>query len=145
MMTMNTIIRSYSELSRLRTFDERFNYLSVRSKIGVETFGGNRWLNQHLYSSSEWKTLRRKVIQRDGGYDLGIREDEREINGNIVIHHMNPITVEDVLSGSKYVWDMNYLISVSDLTHRGIHYGDVNLAKINDMVERQPNDTCPWK
>lgn len=135
-------LRTYKELQQLQTFDERFAYLQLRGHIGKETFGYDRYLNQQFYRSKEWKDVRRKVILRDHGCDLGIMD--RTITGRIYIHHMNPITREDLINGSDLVLNPNYLICVSSMTHEAIHYGDKDLL-ISDYVERSPYDTCPWR
>lgn len=135
-------LRTYKELQQLQTFDERFAYLQLRGHIGKETFGYDRYLNQQFYRSKEWKDVRRIVILRDHGCDLGITD--RLITGRIYIHHMNPITREDLINGSDLVLNPNYLICVSSMTHEAIHYGDKDLL-ISDYVERSPYDTCPWR
>lgn len=135
-------IRTYSELIRIPTFLERFEYLKLHGVVGADTFGPDRYLNQRLYHSATWDNIKRKVILRDNGLDLGI--PGREIHGRVVIHHMNPISAEDILIGSDLLFDPEYLISVSLRTHNAIHYGDKNLL-IPDFSERKPNDTCPWK
>lgn len=139
---MMSNLRTYKELQQLQTFDERFAYLQLRGHIGKETFGYNRYLNQQFYRSKEWKDVRRIVILRDHGCDLGIMD--RLITGRIYIHHMNPITREDLINGSDLVLNPNYLICVSSMTHEAIHYGDKDLL-ISDYVERSPYDTCPWR
>lgn len=135
-------LRTYKELQQLQTFDERFAYLQLHGHIGKETFGYDRYLNQQFYRSKEWKDIRRIVILRDHGCDLGIMD--RTITGRIYIHHMNPITREDLINGSDLVLNPNYLICVSSMTHEAIHYGDKDLL-ISDYVERSPYDTCPWR
>ena len=134
--------RSYSELIKLQTFDERFEYLKLSAKIGDETFGRERRLNQIFYGSPEWKSFRRKVIIRDNGCDMGL--PGFEIGDRIEIHHINPITTEDIENRSEALMDMNNVVSVSSRTHKAIHYGDVNsLPRL--PIERKPNDMCPWK
>lgn len=139
---MMSNLRTYKELQQLQTFDERFAYLQLRGHIGKETFGYDRYLNQQFYRSKEWKDVRRIVILRDHGCDLGIMD--RLITGRIYIHHMNPITREDLINGLDLVLNPNYLICVSSMTHEAIHYGDKDLL-ISDYVERSPYDTCPWR
>lgn len=139
---MMSNLRTYKELQQLQTFDERFAYLQLRGHIGKETFGYNRYLNQQFYRSKEWKDVRRIVILRDHGCDLGIMD--RLITGRIYIHHMNPITRDDLVNGSDLVLNPNYLICVSSMTHEAIHYGDKDLL-ISDYIERSPYDTCPWR
>lgn len=135
-------IRTYSELSQLATFEERFHYLNLQGTVGEETFGYDRYLNQIFYNSAEWKALRHQIIVRDNGCDLGIAG--REIYKYIIIHHMNPITKQDILDRSTFIMDPEYLICVSDNTHRAIHYGDESLL-LTGPIERTKNDTCPWR
>lgn len=135
-------IRTYSELLKLPTWNERFKYLKLEAQIGNETFGQNRFLNQDFYRSPEWRRLRDYIILRDNGCDLGI--EGMEIHGPIYIHHMNPISDSDIIHQSDYLIDPEYLISVSFQTHNGIHYGGIDLVE-DTYVERKPNDTCPWR
>ena len=137
-----TSIRTYSELIVLPTFEERYEYLRLDGRVGEETFGFDRWLNQTFYKSEEWLSMRDKIIVRDNGCDLGI--PGRDIYSRILIHHMNPITKEDILRRSDILLNPEYLICVTPNTHRAIHYGNSNLL-MNDPIERRPNDTCPWK
>lgn len=139
---MSTIIRTYSELSRLPTFEERYRYLRLSNMVGKETFGFDRYLNQVFYRSQKWKKIRDHVIIRDNGCDLGV--EGYEIYGRIIIHHMNPITVEDIERDSKYMIDPEFLICVTHNTHNAIHYGDESLL-ITAPIERTKYDTCPWK
>lgn len=134
--------RCYSELIKIPTFEERFEYLKINGQVGEETFGSHRYLNQKFYTSDEWLRIRNYVIMRDLGCDLGI--PDREIHGRIYVHHMNPITIEDILEHSDCLVNPDFLICVSRETHLAIHYGDKSLL-IPDLVERRPNDTCPWK
>lgn len=136
------IIRTYSELITHPTFEERYEYLRLGGKVGEETFGFDRYLNQLLYKSNEWFDVRDYVILRDNGCDLGCLD--REIQGRILVHHMNPINVEDILRRSKYLLDPEYLISTMKRTHDAIHYGDSGLL-ITAPIERTINDTCPWR
>ena len=136
------IIRTYSELILLPTFKERFEYLKIGGKVGEETFGFDRYLNQILYTSPEWKSTRDRIIARDNGCDLAI--PGREINGKIMIHHMNPITVDDILRRSDFVFNPEYLICTIMNTHNAIHYGDSSLL-YEDPIIRTKNDTCPWR
>lgn len=136
------IIRTYSELIKLPTFEERFQYLKLDGDVGVETFGFDRYLNQAFYSSDEWKSIRNQVIIRDNGCDLGV--EGREIYKRIIIHHMNPITKEDLLYRTEYLLNPEYMICTMKNTHDAIHYGDENLL-FKDPIERKPNDTCPWR
>lgn len=135
-------IRTYSELITLPTFEERYQYLRLNGRVGEETFGFDRWLNQRFYKDPEWLAIRDEVIIRDNGCDLAI--PGREIYSRILIHHMNPITKDDILQRSKYLLDPEYLICTIKNTHDAIHYGDENLL-IKGPVERKPNDTCPWR
>lgn len=137
------IIRTYSELIRLPTFDERFEYLRLSAKIGEKTFGYERYLNQVFYRSPEWKSVRREVIKRDNGCDLGI--EGRDIFGVIEIHHINPITISDVEEVSSILLDMDNLICTSSITHKAIHYGDKSLLPRTEPNVRKPNDMCPWR
>ena len=139
---MSTTIRTYSELMTLSTYEDRFRYLKLDGSVGKDTFGFDRWLNQVFYRSPEWKRLRDEVIIRDQGCDLGILD--REIFGRILIHHMNPISKEDILERTDLLLNPEYLICTSKRTHDAIHYGDEDLL-IKDPVVRRPNDTCPWK
>ena len=139
---MKTNIRTYSELIKLPTFEERYRYLKLDGKVGEETFGFDRYLNQIFYKSKEWRSVRNHVILRDNGCDLGI--EGREIHGRILIHHMNPITKEDILNRTDFLMNPEYLISTIDPTHNAIHYGDEDLL-MKDPIERHKNDTCPWK
>ena len=138
-----TKIKSYSEMIRLNTFLERFEYLKLKGKVGDETFGYSRYLNQHFYHTREWKNVRDQVIIRDNGCDLAI--DNREIRDRILIHHINPITEEDILDRNPLVFDLDNLVCVSKLTHDAIHYGDSNLLLSDTIVIRTKNDTCPWR
>lgn len=135
-------IKTYSELITLPTFEERYRYLRLGGKVGEETFGFDRYLNQIFYNSKEWKSIRDHVIIRDNGCDLGLAD--REIYGKILVHHMNPINVDDIINRSQYLLDPEYLISTVKNTHDAIHYGDESLLIIAP-TERRKNDTCPWK
>lgn len=141
MIVMRTI-RTYSELVRLPTFEERFRYLKLDGLVGKDTFGFDRYLNQEFYRSKEWKEIRDFVIVRDNGCDLGM--DGYEIVGRIYIHHMNPITVNDIVHSSDFLLNPDYLICVSHNTHNAVHYGDEDLL-VTAPVERRKNDTCPWR
>lgn len=138
------MIRTYAELSKMDSYKDRFLYLQLNGVVGEETFGFDRYLNQVFYSSYEWKKVRRLVILRDDGNDMGM--DDYPIQGRIMIHHMNPITVEDIEQRKDYIMDPEYLICVSHQTHEAIHYGDYGLALYSKpYVERQPNDMIPWR
>ena len=140
---MSTLIRTYKELSRLKTFEERYRYLQLKGSVGRETFGFDRYLNQVFYQRNpKWKAARDRVIIRDNGCDLGI--EGREIYGKIIVHHMNVVTLEDLERDSDILYDPEYLISTMHTTHNAIHYGDEHLLML-DPIERKPNDTCPWK
>ena len=141
-LVIQMIIRSYSELIKLPTFEERFRYLQLKGTVAEETFGFDRYLNQTFYKSQRWKEIRDYVIIRDNGCDLGI--EGREIQGRIIIHHMNPITFSDIEKESAFLLDPEYLISTIHNTHNAIHYGDESLL-ITAPVERSKNDTCPWR
>lgn len=136
-------IRTYSELIKLSTFEERYEYLKLGGAVGEETFGFDRYLNQVFYNSEEWKSVRSFVITRDQGCDLGI--PDREIRGDkILVHHMNPITKEDIINRSDILLNPEYLITTVKNTHDAIHYGDENLL-YQGPIERFKNDTCPWR
>lgn len=137
------MIRTYSELIKLPTFMERFDYLSLKEYIGEETFGFDRYLNQKFYQSREWRQLRNKIIVRDNGCDLGVIG--YEIFEKIIIHHMNPLRPNDIVNATDFLMNPEYLISVRPITHNAIHYGDKSLLMVNEIVERKPNDTCPWR
>ena len=136
------MIRIYSELITLPTFEERYRYLKIGGTVGEETFGFDRYLNQSFYKTKEWLRIRDHVIIRDQGCDLAMID--REIRGKILIHHMNPITKEDIVRRTKYLLDPEYLICTVKNTHDAIHYGDESLL-IKAPIERQKNDTCPWR
>lgn len=136
------MIRTYSKLITLPTFEERYKYLKLSGQVGEATFGFDRILNQIFYKSKEWQSVRRQVLLRDDGGDLGI--SDRQIPGRILIHHMNPITEDDISNRSEFLLNPEYLISVSHNTHNAIHYGDESLL-VTDYVARNLNDTCPWK
>lgn len=135
-------IRTYSELILLPTFEERFKYLQLNGRVGDNTFGFDRYINQNFYRSAEWKRIRDLVIMRDNGCDLAL--EGHEIYGRILIHHMNPITVKDVELSTEYLMNPEYLICVTHNTHNAIHYGDEKLLMKGPVV-RTKNDTCPWK
>ena len=134
--------RTYNELILLQTFEERFDYLRLNGQCSEITFGGHRLLNQMLYRSPQWQEVRRRVIIRDNVCDLGI--EDRPINDQILIHHINPITKEDILDRSSKLFDLENLICTSVNTHKAIHYGNEEMLP-KKIVERTMNDTCPWK
>ena len=135
-------IKTYSELITFPTFEERYEYLRLKGRVGEETFGFDRYLNQVFYKSKEWRSVRDYVIARDNGCDLGM--EGYEIYGQILIHHMNPITKEDILQRRDVLLNPEYLITTVKNTHDAIHYGDVNLL-VTAPIERRKNDTCPWR
>lgn len=143
MMKTRTLVRTYSELKQLKTFRERYEYLRLAGLVGESTFGFDRYLNQALYRSKAWKKARNFVIQRDNGCDLGI--EDREIAGRILVHHMNPLVVDEVDERDEDIFNPEFLICVSHETHNAIHYGDESLLMKNEPTVRRPNDTCPWK
>lgn len=136
------MIRTYSELSNLQTFKERFDYLKLNGKVGEDTFGHSRFLNQDFYSSPEWRRTRRIIIIRDNGCDMGL--EGYSIQGRIYVHHINPITVDDILERRPKLFDPENLICVSSKTHEAITYGIEDMLP-TDPVIRRPNDTCPWR
>lgn len=144
MKNQRTTIRTYSELMKLSTFEERYEYLRLGGKVGEDTFGFDRYLNQLFYTSPEWRALRNDIITRDGGCDLGIPDREIGEGVKILIHHMNPITRDDILNRSEYLLNPEYLICTIKNTHDAIHYGDSELL-YKDPVVRSKNDTCPWR
>ncbi len=139
---MRSTILTYSELCQLDTFEERYRYLRLNGSVGNATFGFDRWLNQRFYKDPEWIALRRDIIIRDLGCDLAMAD--REICGPIMVHHMNPITKEDIIYRSEFLLNPEYLICCSDNTHKAIHYGDESLLVLAPIV-RSRNDTCPWR
>ena len=141
-MVVPMIIRTYSELKKLQTFEERFEYLRLRGQVGQDTFGFDRYMNQAFYKSTEWKSIRNYVIVRDNGCDLGL--DGYEIHGQILIHHMNPILPDDIKNSTDFLLNPEYLISTVLTTHNAIHYGDKTLLS-KAPIERTRNDTCPWR
>lgn len=141
------IIRTYSELITLPTFKERYEYLRLGGEVGKETFGFDRHLNQMFYKSKEWLSVRDFVILRDTGsneycQDLGV--DGHNICGRIIVHHMNPLSIEDIVNRSEFLLNPEYLISTSHMTHEAITYGD-EILLIGVPIERTKNDTCPWR
>lgn len=140
-MSMKTI-KTYSQAIAIPSFVDRFEYLKLNGKVAVETFGFNRYLNQTLYRSPEWKRFRREIIVRDNGYDLGC--EGYEIHGKILIHHLNPLIMEDIVNRDPCIFDPENVICTSLDTHNAIHYGDQSLLQTGPIV-RTPNDTCPWK
>lgn len=137
------MIRTYSELSKLETFKERYQYLKLNGVVGKETFGADRYLNQMFYKNPNWRSVRDFVIIRDNGCDLGVLDHEI-VEERIIIHHMNPISIKDILDRTELLLNPEYLITTILSTHNAIHYGDENLL-IEEPIERFANDTCPWK
>ena len=135
------MIRRYKNLSRINTFMERYKYLKLDGIVGETTFGFDRYLNQILYTSKRWRKTRDEIIIRDNGCDLGI--EGYEIHREILVHHMNPITLEDIENDSDDIYNPEFLICTTFNTHRAIHYGDEKLLPAV-LIERRPNDTCPW-
>ena len=138
---MSSTIRTYRQLRRLDTYTERFRYLALRGAVGEATFGFDRYINQQFYTSRQWRQIRSEVIARDNGCDLGI--DGFEVYSRIVIHHMNPMTIEDVAGGNDSILDPEFLITTTHFTHNAIHYGDERLLP-RPLVERRPGDTRLW-
>ena len=134
--------KTYSELIRLEKYMDRYQYLMLSGRVGQETFGYERFLNQSLYKSHEWRSVRDEVIVRDHGCDLGM--EGYEIYGSIIVHHMNPITMDDIQNRNEDIFNPEYLVSTSFSTHNAIHYGDEGLL-ITEPIIRTKNDTCPWK
>lgn len=134
-------IRRYSELSQMEFFEDRFEYLVLNGAVGESTFGFDRYLNQHFYSSTEWRRVRREVIVRDDGCDLGVAD--YPIRSRPMVHHMNPMRVEDIERGGDDLFNPDFLITVSHNTHNAIHYGDRSLLP-RLPVERKPGDTLLW-
>lgn len=138
------MIRTYSELIRLGDFQSRFEYLKLAGRVGQETFGPDRYLNQMFYTTPEWKALRDYIIVRDNGCDLALPGFEIT-SGKIFVHHMNPISVYDVVSHDDSILDPEFLVCVSKATHDAIHYGNPTVPYSRGVIERKPNDTCPWR
>lgn len=136
-----TKIRTYSELQRYATLEERFEYLALRGHVGDSTFASDRWINQEFYQSKEWKAARRDVIARDLGCDLGV--EGYEIHSGLYVHHMNPMSLDDIVNGNRDIVDPEFLITVSHRTHNAIHYGDESQLP-RPLIERKPGDTKLW-
>lgn len=133
---------SYRELIMIPTFTERYEYLNLAGRVGEETFGFDRYLNQQLYQSKEWRAFRSRIIARDGGYDMA--HSEYPINGLIIVHHINPLVPEDFAGDASRIFDPNNVVAVSHMTHEAIHYGDKSLLP-QELIERRPYDTVPWR
>jgi hypothetical protein len=139
--TLISMIRTYSELVRLRSFEERFEYLSLKGEVGVSTFGFDRYLNQQFYTSREWRRTRNIIISRDNGCDLGV--EGHEIFDRLIIHHMNPLNIDDIVRGRPSAIDPAFLITTTHRTHNAIHFGDERQLP-RPFVERRPGDTKVW-
>ena len=139
---MKDFIKSWDELGKIPTFEGRIEYLRTYSTVGEPTFGYDRWINQRLYRSEEYKRLKRKIVAKQNGWDLGI--EGYPLPEIFILHHMNPITVEDIINGSEFVWDPKYLVCVSPATHRAIHY-QKSKNRLPLIAQRSPNDTSPWR
>lgn len=140
-----SLTKTYSELIKIPSYEGRFKYLSIGGGVGTSTFGSHRYLNQILYGSSEWKTFRQQIIVRDNGCDLA-HEDHPIFKGaKLLIHHINPITVDDILNRSPKIFDPENVITTVFDTHQAIHYGDDSFLRANTFANRRPNDTCPWR
>lgn len=135
--------KKYSEMLQLSTFEDRYNYLKLHGDVGRETFGNDRYMNQQFYRSAEWKRVRDQVIVRDGGCDLGL--PDHKISGKIYIHHINPLTLDDITNNPEKMLDPENLVCVSHVTHNAIHYGDDTILRTKQLTERTPNDMCPWR
>lgn len=136
------LLKSYRNLILLPTILDRFEYLRIKANVGDSTFGFDRFINQDFYQSREWRQVRMKVIARDEGCDLGV--PEYPIGGKVIIHHINPITAEDIENASDLLFDLDNLICVSESTHNAIHFGDETLLPAEPII-RMPGDTCPWR
>lgn len=142
---MYQIIRTYSELIQIPTFIERYRYLKLGGKVGSETFGWERYLNQHFYNSTEWRAFRRDIILRDLGCDLAFPGHEFAEGEKVLIHHLNPINTSDIVHQTKYLMDPEFVVATRKRTHDAIHYGNESLIIEYEPVIRRPNDTCPWR
>lgn len=141
---MTTTKKCYSDLIKLKTFEERFEYLKLNGIVGDFTFNGRRYLNQALYSSPEWKSFRREIAIRDDGCDLGCQDHRVFGNTRLIVHHINPLTVEDIVNRNPCIFDKENVILTIDNTHKAIHYGDSELLQ-KDPIERKEHDTCLWR
>ena len=139
------MIRTYTELIQLPDFISRYEYLRLGGKVGEDTFGYDRWLNQDFYTSKEWRKFRREIISRDLGCDLACKDRPFLRGETVIIHHMNPIDKNDILNHTEFLMDPEYVIATTNNTHNAIHYGDRSLLKSFDLVLRRLNDQCPWK
>ena len=139
---MKDFIKSWDELGKIETFEGRIEYLRTYSTVGEPTFGYDRWINQKFYRSAEYRKLRQKIAAKQYGWDLGIKG--YPLPEVFILHHMNPITVEDIIDGSEFAWDPKYLVCVSPETHRAIHFRDAK-NRLPLIAQRSPNDTSPWR
>lgn len=139
---MKDFIKSWDELRKIPTFEGRIEYLRTYSTVGEPTFGYDRWINQRFYRSEEYKRFRRKIVAKQNGWDLGV--EGYPLPEIFILHHMNPITVEDIINGSEFAWDPKYLVCVSPATHRAIHYQE-SKNRLPLIAQRSPNDTSPWR
>ena len=139
---MKDFIKSWDELRKIPTLEGRIEYLRTYSTVGEPTFGYDRWINQRFYRSEEYKRLRRKIVAKQNGWDLGV--EGYPLLEIFILHHMNPITVEDIINGSEFAWDPKYLVCVSPATHRAIHYQE-SKNRLPLIAQRSPNDTSPWR
>lgn len=135
--------KSYSDLLRYTTFEDRLKYLLLHGQVGDDTFGSRRYLNQDFYRSAEWKAIRRKVIVRDNACDMAF--PGYEVHNDLIVHHIEPITIDDIIENNPKVFDLDNLVCVSLATHNAIHYGDESFLIGYGLIDRKPNDTCPWK
>lgn len=140
-----TKLKTYSELIRIPTYEERFEFLRTNSKISDITIGSKRYLSEEFYRSKEWRSIRDYVIQRDRAYDLAFADDRYLLNSRIEIHHMNPVSDYDVLHHTDLLINPDFLITTYHLTHKAIHYGDANTLRAVQFANRSQNDTCPWR
>lgn len=137
------MIKTYSEMIKFDSFYERFEYLKLNGYVGEDTFGDQRFLNQILYKTPEWRKIRREIILRDNGMDLGVAGCT--ICGKVLIHHLNPITIEDIQNRNFKIFDPENLVCVSHKTHNAIHYGNIQKTLNSELTIRSKNDTIPWK
>lgn len=137
--------KSYSELITFPTYEERFKYLSLSGRVGLDTFGCHRYLNQVLYGSREWKAFRQGIFIRDNGCDLADPDHQIAQGAKALIHHINPLTIEDIVNRSSKIFDPENVITTVFDTHQAIHYGDEKLLSFTKVIDRKPNDTCPWR
>lgn len=139
------MIRTYTELMQLPDFISRYEYLRLGGKVGEDTFGFDRWLNQDFYTSKEWRKFRREIISRDLGCDLACKDRPFLQGETVIIHHMNLIDKNDIINHTEFLMDPEYVIATSSNTHNAIHYGDRSLLKVFEPTIRRANDTCPWR